>query len=150
GLPIARFTDANPNANVDSFKVNVDWGDGQTTGDSVQSDGAGGFVVFSNHAYALMGTYTIKVFISDAGGSVVETQSRATVNGDLTTYLQPLVYTLSGPKYYYRDDFLGDIYKLYTGVLYRGDVGWFEDQAGKLPLSGYTARIDWGDGSSTT
>jgi hypothetical protein len=88
---LARFTDADPAAGVAQYEANIDWGDGgppPQEGPPVQDPGTigtvvletgGTFAVLGGHTYALAGTYTITVSLSDAGGSTLSVISTVTV-----------------------------------------------------------------------
>jgi hypothetical protein len=95
---VATFTDANPAATIaDDFifpppgsplrirnisNVTIDWGDGTGVTEAflTQPGGVGTpFVVNGTHTYAEEGPYTIKVSITDNGGSKVTATSTATV-----------------------------------------------------------------------
>jgi hypothetical protein len=95
---VAMFTDANPAATIaDDFifpppgsplrirnisNVTIDWGDGTGVTEAflTQPGGVGTpFVVNGTHTYAEEGPYTIKVSITDNGGSKVTATSTATV-----------------------------------------------------------------------
>jgi uncharacterized repeat protein (TIGR03803 family) len=78
-IPVATFTDANPNATVSDFTATIDWGDGATSAGTIVAQSGGGFAVDAAHTYADEGEYTVGVSINDAGGSTASATSKATV-----------------------------------------------------------------------
>jgi hypothetical protein len=167
---LASFTDANPVAGLDDFTslvacpliivrgyppfpcpmapintVTIDWGDGTpfSEGNGTISQGGQGqpFVVQGSHTYAEEGTYTIKVTVTDNGGSMVTTTTTATVAD------APLMAT-------------GTPVHAAEGVTFSGQVATLTDanpnanlhdfQSGvELPGGGSTVSIDWGDGNTS-
>jgi hypothetical protein len=88
GTPVAAFTDNNPGAPVSDFTATIDWGDGspQSAGTLSQPGGPGTpFVVSGGHTYADsgvnggVGTYAIKVHVTDVGGASVDLANKAAV-----------------------------------------------------------------------
>lgn len=81
---LATFTDANPNAAPGDFQASVDWGDGTglDTNGTIVANPSGGFDVRGiNHVYAVPGTYTVTVRISDAGSSTTTATSIMDISG---------------------------------------------------------------------
>ena len=78
---VLHFTDADPGAVATQYTTIIDWGNDPPTsnGITVTSDGAGGFVVDSGHAFAAAGTFTVTVSITDSGGSTVSNTLTATI-----------------------------------------------------------------------
>ena len=74
-----NFTDANPTATTADFSVSIDWGDGSpsTTGSVTLNSGT--FTVTGSHLYTEEGSYTVKVTVSDDGGSTTYKSGSATV-----------------------------------------------------------------------
>src|SRR5262249_36765505 len=73
---LAVFTDTNPKAPLTDFttktgKVSIDWGDNSTSLGTVTQPGGQGnpFMVSAGHTYTEDGSYTIKVTVTDLGGS---------------------------------------------------------------------------------
>jgi hypothetical protein len=81
--PVATFTDADPSPTTAAdYTVTIDWGDGTASSAGVvaQPGGPGtAYTVSGAHAYALDGTYTPTVKITDAGGATAQVTPRATV-----------------------------------------------------------------------
>ncbi len=79
---VASFTDGNTVATTADFTTSIDWGDGITSPGTVSGSTGGPFTVSSTHTYASVGryvTYTIKVSITDDGGSTANTGSGCNV-----------------------------------------------------------------------
>jgi hypothetical protein len=169
---IATFTDGNPNAGLDNFtsivacpdiivvgyppfpcpmgpvsNVTIDWGDGTTpelgNGTISEPGGVGTpFVVNGSHTYADESFYTIKVTITDNGGSKVIGTCTATVAD------APL--TATGTPVHAAED-----------VLFSGQVATFTDANPNATLGDYnpllitglgdssSIQINWGDGTTS-
>jgi hypothetical protein len=78
-IPIATFTDANPNATASDFTATIDWGDGSTTAGTIVAQSGGGFAVDGEHTYADEGKYAVGVSIKDVDGSSASATGTATV-----------------------------------------------------------------------
>src|SRR5262249_44866039 len=80
---VATFTDANLSAPLADFTTgtggaSIDWGDGTSTtaGTITQPGGVGtAFVVSGSHTYAIGGSYTIPLNVTDKGGSTASATS---------------------------------------------------------------------------
>jgi hypothetical protein len=87
-VPVATFTDANPNAPLGEFTAVIDWGDGSATTDGsiTQPSGVGTtFDVAGGHTYSTAATFTVTVTISDIGGaSAVVTEPVSVSNAGST------------------------------------------------------------------
>jgi RHS repeat-associated protein len=73
---VATFADANPSGGAADFTATIDWGDGTTSPGSVSGPAGGPFAVNGTHLYASTGlikTYTVKVSVTDTGGSTAST-----------------------------------------------------------------------------
>jgi hypothetical protein len=85
--PVARFTDADPDAAAGDYTVTVVWGDGKTSAGTVTANGAGGFTVSGSHTYAADGVFSVAVTVStanDPGSSPATISSTADVGGPAT------------------------------------------------------------------
>ena len=80
---LATFADADPNGMLADYTATVTWGDGSsTTGRFVSLSVSGtSFAVSGYHTYARDGTYSIGVTVTDAGGSMTSTTTKAVVKG---------------------------------------------------------------------
>jgi hypothetical protein len=76
---VATFTDANPTAATADFTASINWGDGSTSAGAVSGPAGGPFSVAGSHSYAEDGTYTIRVTITDDGGSQATATSTASI-----------------------------------------------------------------------
>jgi hypothetical protein len=82
---VATFTDLDPAGVLSDFSASVAWGDASTSAGTVVV-GAAGFSVSGTHTYAALGTYTVRVTITDSGGSsAIATDTLTIVNGAATT-----------------------------------------------------------------
>jgi hypothetical protein len=72
---IARFSDANPNADVSDFTATITWGDGGSSTGTIIRDARGGFDVVGSHVFAATTNYAVSVTIRDDGGSMATANS---------------------------------------------------------------------------
>jgi hypothetical protein len=131
---VATFTDANPKGTISDFTATINWGDGTATsaGTITQPGGAGTtFVVSGTHTYAMKGTDSVTVSISDKGGSPASASPTATVG------VAGLTAT-------------GTNISLVEGVSFTGQVATFTDANPTAPLADFSATINWGDGTATS
>jgi PKD repeat protein len=131
---VATFTDADPLGVANDFLAMVDWGDGQTSLGRVQPRPGGGFEVLATNTYAEPGNYTVAVSIVDTGGSTAATVATAVVvpNTD-----PPLTAT-------------GLVFHATEQTTFTGVVATFTDADAAGQVGDYTARIEWGDGQTST
>jgi hypothetical protein len=131
---IGTFTDTTPSP-ASGYTVSVNWGDGNTTAGTVASNPDGSFSVTGNaaHTYTADGTYTVTFSISETGddhdvatGSAVGTVVEAN-RGIVPSF--PTAPTSEGT--------------------FSGTVETFTDASSTDPPSGWTATINWGDGTSS-
>jgi hypothetical protein len=138
GVPVSKFTDANPTAPLSDFSVTIDWGDGtpQSAGHITQPGGVGtAFIVLGNHTYAQPSTtpYPITVHIQDIGGSSLVTTTFASIAASTIT---GTAVTISGTE---------------GTPISNAVVAYFSDSGIAGPLSSYSATIAApGSTSSTT
>jgi hypothetical protein len=128
---VGTFTDADPNGTVTDYTATVAWGDGATTAGTVTAAGSG-FQVSGSHTYTEDGSYTIKVSIADVGGSKASATSTATIS-------EP---TISGSAV----ALAGFERSSATNVA----VATFTHGNGAEPASGFSAIINWGDGTTSS
>jgi hypothetical protein len=86
-VPVATFTDGNPQAPLGDSQVSIDWGDGFTSSGTVQQPGGTGtvFDVSGSHTYSGNGTFTVGVTVRDAGGATAATADSVTVADAVVT-----------------------------------------------------------------
>ncbi|HEX5446523.1 MAG TPA: DUF4214 domain-containing protein, partial [Pirellulales bacterium] len=127
---VASFTDADPNGTASDYTASIDWGDGSTTSGSVAANGNGGFKVTGTHTYLEEGTDSIRVSISDVGGSTVLALSTAQVSD---APLSAAAVDVTTPEF----------------TPFSGVVAAFSDADPNGAAADYASTIDWGDGSTT-
>lgn len=133
GVPVAKFSDANPKAPVSDFSATIDWGDGtpQSVGQVSQPGGIGTpFVVSGSHIFArpAITAGTITVDIRDVDGKTLTTTTRAIVNPSTITGTSSTIAATEGQP------------------IANATVATFSDSAIPGPISDYAAMIDWGTG----
>ena len=132
-IPVATFTDADPNATASDFTATINWGDSTSTTGTVAAQNGGGFAVDGAHTYADEGRYAVGVTVKDVGGSTASTTSTATVaDAD--------VLTGQGMK------LRGHANEALTNVV----VANFQDSYKGNVATDFTAAISWGDGVTTS
>jgi hypothetical protein len=159
-VPVATFTDANPQALAGDFITSIDWGDSTTVGSgSVVRIGtaAGGgslFAVTGTHTYATASTttalptrqFSMTVTIQDRNSGVVTTlgpTANALISpGSLGVTVLPItaVENVATPS-------------PTTGMATSasdGLIATFTDAGGPDVLANYSATVDWGDGTTDT
>ncbi len=129
---VATFLDAGASAPANSYGVEVQWDDGETSIGNLVAQGSGGFLVVASHTYALAGTYVFGVSVVDADGLAVTDRNAATVQ-DAPLY--PPVGRTIAPT---------------AGVAFDGVLGSFTDHNSLADAGGFRATIDWGDGTDPT
>ena len=75
---VAGFTDADPAGTVTDYRATTSWGDGTSSTGAVSQSGRE-FFVSGSHTYKRRGDYSIRVTITDAGGSTALAQTVASV-----------------------------------------------------------------------
>jgi ELWxxDGT repeat protein len=129
---VATSTDSNPLGRAGDFTATIQWGDGTTSTGTMTQTGPGRFAVQGGHAYAAAGKYTVTVAVADKGGRTSTAMSTVQVDDAALRALpqQMLGASLSA----------GGIPSILAG---------FTD-ANPLATAGqFTAKIDWGDGTSS-
>ena len=129
---VASFTDTNPNATASQFTANIAWGDGNVSAGVVTANSHGGFDVSAAHAYAEEGSYAISVAISDGAGHGATANGAASI-ADAALHVSAVA--------------VGGTAGASTGAV---PVASFTDDDRSGSPGGYTASIDWGDGSAVT
>jgi autotransporter-associated beta strand protein/YD repeat-containing protein len=83
-ITVAHFTD-DSGGEVGNYTASINWGDGQTTGGTVSSDGSGGWNVNASHTFSSHGTFTVTATISTNQGATTTVQTTATVSPSVLT-----------------------------------------------------------------
>jgi hypothetical protein len=130
GGVVATFTSDNPLATADTFTAVVDWGDGAASLGTVVSDGQGGFVVFGDTRYDVVGAFAVSVWVYSTGGSSASATATATVTAAAPSLTPLLVEATAGESF-------------------TGELAWFVDPDTTFGPEDYEATIDWG-GTSTS
>jgi PKD domain len=130
--PVAHLIDSGSPDPASKFSATIDWGDGTTTVGTVAGSG-GNFTISGSHAYAdELANGVIKVKVSEAeGNAAIGVQDQINVKDADTLIAHPLTFPAS------------------DGIPFNGTVATFLDTSTTAPASGFTATINWGDGSST-
>ncbi len=80
--PVADFTDANTaTSSPADFTATINWGDGTTATSGTVTGSGGSYQVTGSHSYAGTGYYTVKVHITDDGGSTADAQTKVLIYG---------------------------------------------------------------------
>jgi hypothetical protein len=66
-FPVATFRDFNALATAGNFSAAINWGDGSSTGGTIQSNGNGSFTVLGSHTYNGGSNFTLTVTITESG-----------------------------------------------------------------------------------
>jgi hypothetical protein len=132
---VATFSDGGYPGNTPAdFTASIAWGDGTSTTGAV-SGSPGDFTVSGDHTYADEGSFTVTVTLTDDSPGTASATASGTANvaeGDLVT---PLPQTITSRE----------------GQQFSGVVAMFTDTSNPGQVAGdWTARIDWGDGATTT
>ena len=157
---VATFTDSDLGNAPADFSAMINWGDG--TGSStglIQPSGPNSYNILGTHIYSANGTHTINVALTDNGGTGTTLISGVRINvtstGPVSSTPSPIVSSanvtaapLTAMGATVRGIEGNALVNPLTGsapVL----VATFMD-TGTPALTGYTATIDWGDGSTST
>jgi hypothetical protein len=129
---VATFTDAGSSAAASAYSATIAWGDGSTSAGSLTGS-AGSYTVAGSHTYATAGTFAVAVSIYGPNNASAYVTGTATVpEADrLIGTGAPLISATEGTA-------LHDI-----GLATFVNRGFPAN-----PASGFSATIDWGDGTS--
>ncbi len=140
-FPVGTFTDADPGGVASDYTATINWGDsssGAGTVTAVPSTGTPAFAVAGSHAYAAGGNYNVSVTVTDSGGSsVVLTGTTATIAA------APAAGSMTSATG-------GTIINWPAEGLLQAQItlATLTDPDSATDAAGYTATINWGDGSS--
>jgi hypothetical protein len=127
---IATFTDTGSPDNVSDLSAVISWGDGTSSAGTI-SGSNGSFTVTGTHIYFDDGSSTVSVTLYEAGVGTVAVASSSTATiaeGD----------SLTGT---------GTSLSVTEGTAFSGTVATFTDTNPANTALGFTATIDWGDGT---
>ena len=124
---LATFNDTTPG----TYTASIDWGDGQSSTDTLPSSTSGDYTVTGTHTYAEEGNDTILVRVSDPNGNIVTTTVAATVSDAAVAAMPASLTAVEGASTAF-------------------NVATFTDPAGAEAIGDYSATIAWGDGGTTT
>jgi hypothetical protein len=130
------FSDPNKGAAATAFTASINWGDNSPASTGTVSGSNGSFSVGGTHTYQLDGTYQIVTTVNGDGASV---SIDATANiGEQVNGI-----TVTGAA-------ISSAAIVEGTALSSVTVATFADAGAVTPASGYSATIDWGDGSATS
>jgi hypothetical protein len=128
---VASLVDGDPRPEIADFTATIDWGDGQSSAGTLISIGGQAFDISGSHTYLEEGAYTLKITITDVGGSVGSATETVNVNDGFL-----MVTGVSLPPQM-------------EGTSFTAVIAHFGDTDPSGALSDYSATIYWGDGTST-
>jgi Pentapeptide repeats (8 copies)/Divergent InlB B-repeat domain len=130
---VGSFTDPNTAAAAAAFTASINWGDSSQPSNGTVSGSNGSFSVSGTHTYQLDGSYPISVSVTGDGSSVNLTATASV--GEQANGISVTGAALTGSSY------------VEGSALSNVSVASFTDAGAGTPASGYSATIDWGDGS---
>jgi hypothetical protein len=128
-VTVATFTDSYTGQVASDLKAVIDWGDGSTTDIGTISGSAGSFTVTGSHTYTSNGSDNINVSILEDQGQIGAVVSKAIVGLAAGDFLLTAITEGDGTSH---------------------AVATFSDGNTSDTAAGFTASIDWGDGTTTT
>ena len=131
---VATFSDADTVSPASDFFTSINWGDGTTTGGSVSGSG-GAFTVTGSHTYTAPGTDNMHVTLTDDGAGTATATANSTANVVTGALASQEVLTSATE---------------HVALAGSTTVATFTDTNANDLASGFTATINWGDGSATT
>jgi len=131
---VATFTDTDLVATVGDLVAVINWGDGTAATTGTITGGDGAFTVSGTHTYAAAGQDSVTVTLSDdePGTAIASATSAASISGG----------TLSG------QEVLTSATE-HLALPGTTQIATFSDSNASELASGFSARIDWGDGTTT-
>ncbi len=129
---VATFADNSAATNAANFSATIDYGDGMTGPGTILPDNSvpGTYEVFGTQTYATVNSFTAKVTISTATGSLPAVSTTVTTSSPLALTATPVDGTV--------------------GVRANTLVATFTDQDTTAIPSDFTVTVHWGDGTTTT
>ena len=129
---VASFADARAAASASNFTATIAWGDGSTTAGAI-SGSNGHFTVTGSHDYADEGSLPVTVILKDNSPGTAAATAHSTASVAEADRLTARSQAISATE----------------GTLFSGTVATFSDTNAAAGPSGYTATINWGDGTIT-
>src|SRR5439155_20468619 len=126
---VATFTDTYPTPQASDYTGTINWGDGHTSAASFAPNGSGGFYVSGGNTYGTFGWYPVAISIQNIRGAA------ATLTSSMLVDDAPLGAT-------------GTSFTVAQGAPFGNVIARFT-HADPNALLGYSASIDWGDGTSS-
>lgn len=127
---VATFKDPDPSGKASDYSASINWGDGTSSAGTI-SGSPSKFTINGTHTYAEEGSFPVKVTINDTDRS-----NGATTSSTASVADAALKGTGVAPSH--------------SGNTATGTVATFTDSDPKGTVTDYTARINWGDGTTTT
>jgi hypothetical protein len=124
---VASFAPGDVSGTLPDFTASVTWGDGTTSQAGIVSDGAN-FDVLASKTYTSAGQFPLSVTVNGLSGTKATAAEGVTVSPQLVA--------------------TGATITAQAGTLFSGPVATFTDSA-QTPAGGFTAAVNWGDGSTT-
>jgi hypothetical protein len=106
---VAKFDDGNASAPIGDFTASVLWGDGMSaTAGTIVADGGGRFHVTAGHTFTDAGNFSIRVVITDKGGTSVAAVTATGGTSGLPGLQAARVAFVGDPVAFASGDFNGD------------------------------------------
>jgi hypothetical protein len=150
---VAVFTDVDPKATASGFTATIDWGDGTTSAGTITADPKGGFDVSGTHTYASVDNPSAvwdspngRSFGLDGNSFTLTVTVASKTTTDAATD-RSLVSVLAAPTNLHVS---GTAIEAVSGQAFSGTVATFSSLSTTATADGFTATIDWGDGTTST
>ncbi len=137
--PVAAFSDDDVDAAASTYTATIDWGDGSPPSTGTVAGSGGNFTVTAPHTYTTVGSYPVKVTITDGLGKQAVDSETAVVSNPPTS----VAFTVSP----YTDPVLSRQNLTFTitnptpGVTYRWDFGAKDSPVGS-PTAPFAPQAD--------
>jgi hypothetical protein len=135
--PVALFHDRNGDKSAGSYLLTIDWGDGTTSTGTQGVSANGEPEVIGTHTYATTGNFTITTTVQVVNAPEETGQSTS------TAMVTPFVSAISAQPVAFSE---------FQNTPFSTLVASFEnttEEGMSIPPSGYSALINWGDGTPT-
>jgi hypothetical protein len=146
---VATFTDSRTGAQAADFTATIDWGDGISSTGTISVDANGGFDVTGTHTFtdtgAGIGGFPFGLGINTHGFFVVTTTIKDTVAGVEETAFSLASVAPAPPSITAQ----GQDITATSGVAFTGTVATFTTVDANATAAGFTATINWGDGTTS-